>query len=55
MCGIAPALMPVLRAWQPREREEAIFGAVGMFGRRLVAFPALRLSLSSSPAIHAAG
>lgn len=38
---IAPALLPVLQAWQPREREQAIFNAAAMFGRRLVAFPEL--------------
>jgi hypothetical protein len=38
---IAPALLPVLQAWQPREREQAIFSAAAMFGRRLVAFPEL--------------
>ena len=38
---IAPALLPVLQAWQPRERDNAIFRAAAMFGRRLRAFPAL--------------
>jgi hypothetical protein len=38
---IAPALLPVLQSWRPRERELAIFSAAGMFGRRLIAFPAL--------------
>lgn len=38
---IAPALLPVLEAWAPREREQAIFQAALLFGRRLEQFPAL--------------
>lgn len=38
---IAPALLPVLEAWEPREREQAIFQAAALFGRRLEHFPAL--------------
>jgi hypothetical protein len=39
--GIAPALLPVLAAWEPREREQAIFQAAALFGRRLEFFPGL--------------
>jgi hypothetical protein len=38
---IAPALLPVLRAWEPREREQAIFQAAALFGRRLEHFQGL--------------
>lgn len=38
---IAPALLPVLQAWEPREREQAIFSAVGFFGKQLESFPEL--------------
>lgn len=39
--AIAPALLPVLEAWEPREREQAIFQAAALFGRRLEHFPGL--------------
>ena len=38
---IAPALVPVLQAWEPRERDPALFRAAALFGRRLVVFPEL--------------
>ncbi len=38
---IAPALVPVLQAWEPRERAPALFHAAVWFGKRLVVFPAL--------------
>lgn len=39
--AIAPALLPVLLAWEPREREHAIFQAAHMFRQRLDLFPEL--------------
>ncbi|KAB8144353.1 hypothetical protein F8S13_05610 [Chloroflexia bacterium SDU3-3] len=39
--AIAPALLPVLLAWEPREREQAIFQAARMFKQRLELFPEL--------------
>ena len=38
---IAPALLPMLQAWEPREREQAIFSTVGFFGKQLESFPEL--------------
>lgn len=38
---IAPALLPVVRSWQPRERYRAVFRVASMVGKRIVAFPAL--------------
>lgn len=38
---IAPALLPVLRAWEPREREQAIFRVAALINRRLPVFPEL--------------
>ena len=55
---IAPALLPVLEAWEPREREQAIFQAAALFGRRLEQFDALvaileRLTHDARPSIAA--
>jgi len=38
---IAPALLPVFRSWETREREAHLLAAAGGLGRRLKAFPGL--------------
>ena len=46
MKTVAPALLPVLKAWATRERENQLVSAVIGFGRRVRVFPEVRETLS---------